>query len=59
MIKGSAITDIRPTDFTIVNSTPINIELGITLRFEGATDDEKAIVVSIEDDKASALKLGF
>ena len=33
-------------------------QLGITLRFEGAAENEKAIVASIEGDKAPALKMG-
>ncbi len=34
------------------------IELGLTLRFEGEGLDEKGVVVSIEGDKAPALKVG-
>ena len=33
-------------------------QLGITLKFEGAAENEKAIVASIEGDKAPALKVG-
>jgi GDPmannose 4,6-dehydratase len=33
-------------------------QLGITLKFEGAAENEKAIIDSIEGDKAPALKLG-
>jgi GDPmannose 4,6-dehydratase len=33
-------------------------ELGVTLRFEGAGVDERAVVVAIEGDKAPALKCG-
>ncbi|WP_043422707.1 GDP-mannose 4,6-dehydratase [Cupriavidus basilensis] len=33
-------------------------ELGITLRFEGNGEDERAVVVAIAGDKAPALKLG-
>ena len=32
--------------------------MGITLTFEGTAENEKAIVVSIEGDKAPALKVG-
>ena len=34
------------------------IQLGITLRFEGKAEEEKAVVVKIEGDKAPALKAG-
>jgi GDPmannose 4,6-dehydratase len=33
-------------------------QLGITLKFEGAAENEKAIVAAIEGDKAPALKVG-
>ena len=33
-------------------------QLGITLKFEGKDENEKAIVASIEGDKAPALKVG-
>ena len=33
-------------------------QLGITLKFEGTSENEKAIVASIEGDKAPALKVG-
>ena len=33
-------------------------QLGITLKFEGQAEKEKAIVASIEGDKAPALKVG-
>ena len=32
--------------------------MGITLKFEGSAENEKAIVASIEGDKAPALKVG-
>jgi GDPmannose 4,6-dehydratase len=33
-------------------------QLGITLKFDGVAENEKAIVASIEGDKAPALKVG-
>jgi GDPmannose 4,6-dehydratase len=33
-------------------------QLGITLQFEGKAENEKAIVVAIDGNKASALKVG-
>ena len=56
-----------PEDFVIATGVQYSVrdfirmsaaELGITLRFEGAGVDEKAVVEFIEEDKAPALKLG-
>jgi GDPmannose 4,6-dehydratase len=34
------------------------MQLGITLRFEGSAEQEKAVVAALEGDKAPALKVG-
>ncbi|MEB0140838.1 MULTISPECIES: GDP-mannose 4,6-dehydratase [unclassified Undibacterium] len=56
-----------PDDFVIATGVQYSVrqfiqwsaeELGITLKFEGAGIDEHAIVVAIEGDKASSLKVG-
>ena len=57
----------KPEDFVIATGVQFTVrefiirsakQLGITLKFEGAAENEKAIVASIEGDKASALKVG-
>jgi GDPmannose 4,6-dehydratase len=57
----------RPEDFVIATGKQYSVrqfiewsaaELGITLEFAGAGIDEKAVVKSIEGDKAPALKVG-
>jgi len=57
----------RPEDFVIATGTQYSVreficwaaaELGIALRFEGKGIDERAVVVSIEGEKAPALKVG-
>ena len=57
----------KPEDFVIATGVQFTVrefiirsakELGITLKFEGAAKKEKAIVASIEGDKAPALKVG-
>jgi GDPmannose 4,6-dehydratase len=57
----------QPDDFVIATGVQYSVrefvvwsaaELGITLRFEGQGVDERAYVVSIEGDKAPALKPG-
>lgn len=56
-----------PEDFVIATGVQYSVrefivrsarELGITLKFEGIADNEKAYVVSIEGDKAPALNVG-
>jgi GDPmannose 4,6-dehydratase len=57
----------HPEDFVIATGVQFSVrqfiqwsaqELGITLGFEGKGVDEKAIVASIEGDKAPSLKVG-
>lgn len=57
----------HPEDFVIATGIQYSVrqfiewsakELGISLKFEGQGVDEKAIVISIEGDKAPALKVG-
>ena len=57
----------QPEDFVIATGLQYKVrkfiewsatELGLSLRFEGEGVNEKAIVVKIEGDKASALKIG-
>lgn len=57
----------HPEDFVIATGVQFTVrefiirsaqQLGITLRFEGAAENEKAIIASIEGDKAPALKVG-
>jgi GDPmannose 4,6-dehydratase len=57
----------KPEDFVIATGMQFTVrefiirsakQLGITLKFEGAAANEKAIVTSIEGDKAPALKVG-
>jgi GDPmannose 4,6-dehydratase len=57
----------KPEDFVIATGVQFTVrefiirsakQLGITLKFEGAAENEKAIVASIEGDKAPALKVG-
>jgi GDPmannose 4,6-dehydratase len=57
----------QPDDFVIATGKQYTVrqfvqwsaaELGVTLRFDGAGVDEKAVVVSIDGDKAPALKVG-
>jgi len=57
----------EPEDFVIATGVQFTVrefiirsakQLGIVLRFEGADENEKAIVASIEGDKAPALKVG-
>jgi GDPmannose 4,6-dehydratase len=57
----------KPEDFVIATGIQFTVrefiirsaeQLGITLQFEGNAGNEKAIVTSIEGDKAPALKVG-
>jgi GDPmannose 4,6-dehydratase len=57
----------KPEDFVIATGIQFTVrefiirsakQLGITLQFEGTAENEKAIIVSIEGDKAPALKVG-
>jgi GDPmannose 4,6-dehydratase len=57
----------KPEDFVIATGVQFTVrefiirsakQLGITLKFEGQAEKEKAIVASIEGDKAPALKVG-
>ncbi|SNX29361.1 GDPmannose 4,6-dehydratase [Polynucleobacter meluiroseus] len=57
----------QPDDFVIATGVQFTVrefiirsakQLGITLRFEGTAENEKAIVASIEGDKAPALTVG-
>jgi GDPmannose 4,6-dehydratase len=57
----------KPEDFVIATGVQFTVrefiirsamQLGIKLKFEGTAENEKAIVVSIEGDKAPALKVG-
>ena len=57
----------KPEDFVIATGQQFTIrefiiraakELGVTLKFEGSAENEKAIVLAIEGDKAPALSLG-
>jgi GDPmannose 4,6-dehydratase len=57
----------EPEDFVIATGVQCSVrefiirsakQLGITLRFDGISDNEKAIVAAIEGDKAPALKVG-
>lgn len=57
----------KPEDFVIATGVQFTVrefitrsakQLGITLRFEGAAENEKAIIIKIEGDKAPALKVG-
>ena len=56
-----------PEDFVIATGVQVSVrefirraalELGVTLRFEGAGVDEQAVVEAIRGDKAPALKVG-
>ena len=56
-----------PDDFVIATGVQFTVrefiirsakQLGITLRFEGAAEQEQGIVSAIEGDKAPALKVG-
>ena len=57
----------KPEDFVIATGVQFTVrefiirsakQLGITIKFEGAAENEKAIVASIEGDKAPALRVG-
>ena len=57
----------KPEDFVIATGVQFTVrefiirsakQLGITLKFEGTAEHEKAIVSKIEGDKAPALKVG-
>jgi GDPmannose 4,6-dehydratase len=57
----------KPDDFVIATGIQFTVrefiirsakQLGITLKFEGVAENEKAIVATIEGDKAPALKIG-
>jgi GDPmannose 4,6-dehydratase len=57
----------KPEDFVIATGVQFTVrefiirsakQLGITLRFEGIAEKEKAIVAAIDGDKAPALKVG-
>jgi GDPmannose 4,6-dehydratase len=56
-----------PEDYVIATGIQLSVrefimrsakQLGITLQFEGKAENEKAIVVAIDGNKASALKVG-
>ncbi len=57
----------KPEDFVIATGVQFTVrdfitcsakQLGITPKFEGAAENEKATVAAIEGDKAPALKVG-
>jgi len=57
----------KPEDFVIATGVQFTVrefiirsakQLGITLKFEGVAENEKAIVANIEGDQAPALKVG-
>jgi GDPmannose 4,6-dehydratase len=57
----------KPEDFVIATGVQFTVrefiirsakELGITLRFDGLGENEKAIVVAVEGDKAPAISIG-
>jgi GDPmannose 4,6-dehydratase len=57
----------KPDDFVIATGVQYTVrefitrsakQIGVTLKFEGTAENEKAIVASIEGDKAPALKVG-
>jgi GDPmannose 4,6-dehydratase len=57
----------QPDDFVIATGVQFTVrefiirsakQLGITLKFEGTAENEKAIVTAINGDKAPALKVG-
>jgi GDPmannose 4,6-dehydratase len=57
----------KPEDFVIATGAQFTVrefivrsakQLGVTLKFEGVAENEKAIIASIEGDKAPALKVG-
>jgi GDPmannose 4,6-dehydratase len=57
----------KPEDYVIATGVQFTVrefitrsaqQLGITLKFEGVAENEKAIVAAIEGDKAPALKVG-
>ena len=57
----------KPEDFVIASGEQFTVrefiarsarQLGIVLKFEGDSENEKAIIASIEGDKAPALKVG-
>ena len=57
----------KPEDFVIATGVQFTVrefiirsakQLGITLKFDGSAENEKAIVASIEGDKAPALNVG-
>ena len=57
----------KPEDFVIATGVQFSVrefitrsamQLGITLRFEGSAEQEKAVVAALEGDKAPALKVG-
>ena len=57
----------KPEDFVIATGVQFTVrefiirsakQLGITLKFEGTAENEKAIVSSVDGDKAPALKVG-
>jgi GDPmannose 4,6-dehydratase len=57
----------RPEDYVIATGVQFTVrefitrsakQLGITLKFEGIAENEKAIVAAIDGDKAPALKAG-
>jgi GDPmannose 4,6-dehydratase len=57
----------KPDDFVIATGVQFTVrefitrsakQLGITLKFEGAAENEKAIVAAIDGDKSPALKVG-
>jgi GDPmannose 4,6-dehydratase len=61
------LQQVKPEDFVIATGMQFTVrefivrsakQLGVSLRFEGAAESERAIVVGIEGDKAPALKVG-
>jgi GDPmannose 4,6-dehydratase len=57
----------KPEDFVLATGVQFTVrefitrsakQLGITLKFEGTAENEKAIVASIDGDKSPALKVG-
>jgi len=61
------LQQVKPEDYVIATGVQFTVrefiirsakQLGITLKFEGTAENEKAIVVAIDADKAPALKVG-
>ena len=66
-MKWLMLQQEKPEDFVIATGVQFTVrefiirsakQLGITLKFEGTAENEKAIVASVEGDKAPAVKAG-